>query len=73
MIRTQRVKWQLLGTPKWEIYANRKKYFVRRFQLEMCIILHCRIDDIQENSIVCRGIPAAHKLYGVPSTINTTK
>jgi geranylgeranyl diphosphate synthase type 3 len=32
--------------------------------------LYCRIDDIQDNSILRRGIPVAHSIYGVPSTIN---
>ena len=49
---------------------NREKYFVINFLFELCIILHCRIDDIQDNSILRRGIPAAHTIYGVPSTIN---
>ena len=39
--------------------------------LQLCIILHYRIDDIQDNSILRRGIPVAHKIYGVASTINT--
>lgn len=30
----------------------------------------CRIDDIQDNSILRRGIPVAHSIYGVASTIN---
>ena len=38
--------------------------------MELCIILYCRIDDIQDNSILRRGIPAAHTVYGVASTIN---
>jgi hypothetical protein len=32
--------------------------------------LHYRIDDILDNSSLRRGIPAAHTVYGVPSTIN---
>jgi len=32
--------------------------------------LYCRIDDIQDNSILRRGIPVAHSIYGVASTIN---
>jgi hypothetical protein len=71
MISTQRVKWQSLGTTKWEIYVNREKYFVISFLLALCIILHCRIDDMQDNSIPCRGIPAAHIISGVASAINT--
>jgi len=33
--------------------------------------LFCRIDDIEDNSILRRGIPAAHTIYGIPSPINT--
>ena len=62
---TQRVMWQSLGTIKREIYVNKEKYFVVIFLVELCIILHCRIDDIQDNSILRRGIPAAHTVYGV--------
>ena len=29
-----------------------------------------RIDDIEDNSILRRGVPAAHTIYGVPWTIN---
>jgi geranylgeranyl diphosphate synthase type 3 len=32
--------------------------------------LYCRIDDIQDNSTLRHGIPAAHSIYGVASTIN---
>ena len=49
---------------------NKEKYFVIIFLVELCIILYCRIDDIQDNSILRRGIPAAHTVYGVASTIN---
>ena len=38
--------------------------------LQLCMTLHCRIDDIQDNSSLRRGIPAAHRVYGVPSTIS---
>jgi len=55
---------------KWELYVNKEKYFVINFELELCIILYCRIDDIQDNSILRRGIPAAHRVYGIASTIN---
>jgi geranylgeranyl diphosphate synthase type 3 len=50
--------------------VNKEKYFVINFLLELCIILHCRNDDIQDNSNLRRGIPAAHTIYGVASTIN---
>jgi len=42
----------------------------KSFMLKLCIILHCRIDDIEDNSILRRGIPVAHSIYGVASTIN---
>jgi len=29
-----------------------------------------RIDDIEDNSILRRGIPVAHSIYGVASAIN---
>jgi len=53
-----------------KIYANKEKYFVVNFQLELCIILHYIFDDIQDNSILCRGFLAAHAIYGVANTIN---
>jgi geranylgeranyl diphosphate synthase type 3 len=31
--------------------------------------LYCRIDDIQDNSTLRHGIPVAHSIYGVASTI----
>ena len=41
---------------------------------EVCVTivynLHCRIDDIQDNCFLHRGIPAAHTVYGVASTIS---
>ena len=30
-----------------------------------------RVDDIEDNSILRRGIPVAHSIYGVASTINS--
>jgi len=38
--------------------------------LQLCITLHCRFDDIQDNSSLRRGIPAAYTVCGVPSTIS---
>jgi geranylgeranyl diphosphate synthase type 3 len=32
--------------------------------------LHCRIDDIQDNSALRRGIPAAHREYGDARTLS---
>lgn len=29
-----------------------------------------RIDDVEDDSILRRGVPAAHHIYGVPQTIN---
>lgn len=33
-------------------------------------LLFNRIDDIQDGSVLRRGIPVAHSIYGVASTIN---
>ena len=33
-------------------------------------MLTIRLDDIQDNSVLRRGIPVAHSIYGIPSTIN---
>jgi geranylgeranyl diphosphate synthase type 3 len=48
---------------------DKEKCFMVSIKLELCIILHCRLDDILDNSILRRGIPVAHSIYGVPSTI----
>jgi geranylgeranyl diphosphate synthase type 3 len=50
--------------------VSKEKCFVITFLVELCIILCCRIDDIQDNSVLRRGVPVAHTIYGVPSTIN---
>jgi len=34
------------------------------------LILTYSIDDIEDNSILRRGVPVAHSIYGVASTIN---
>ncbi|VDO99288.1 unnamed protein product [Soboliphyme baturini] len=36
-----------------------------------CIELFNRIDDIEDNSVLRRGMPVTHKIYGVPLTINS--
>jgi geranylgeranyl diphosphate synthase type 3 len=66
----QRVEWQSRGTTKWDIFVSKEKCFVITSLVELYIILCCRIDDMQDNSVLRRGIPAAHIVYGVPSTIN---
>jgi geranylgeranyl pyrophosphate synthase len=38
--------------------------------LQLSTTLDCRIDDIQDNSSLHRGIPAAHTVYGVARTIS---
>ena len=50
---------------------NNKKYCVRFSVLQLCIALVCRFDDIHDNSFVRRGIPAAHRVYGVANTISS--
>lgn len=42
---------------------------------EIIQILHnssLLIDDIEDNSILRRGVPVAHSIYGIPSTINAS-
>jgi geranylgeranyl pyrophosphate synthase len=60
----------ITGYIKREVYVNKENYCVINFVLAYVIIMCCRIDDIQDNSILRRGIPAAHTVYGVASTIN---
>jgi len=38
--------------------------------IEMLHTASLLIDDVEDNSILRRGIPVAHKIYGIPSTIN---
>lgn len=33
--------------------------------------LFYRIDDIEDNSVLRRGIPVAHRVYGIAATINS--
>lgn len=43
-------------------------------QIETCVLyvhdIFFRTDDIQDNSVLRRGIPVAHSIYGIASTIN---
>jgi geranylgeranyl pyrophosphate synthase len=48
--------------------VNNENYCVKRFVLQLCITLHYRIYDIQDDSSLRRGIPTAHTVYGVAST-----
>jgi geranylgeranyl diphosphate synthase type 3 len=50
--------------------VNKEKYIVVTFLVKLCLILHSRIDDMEDHSVLRRGVPAAHTIYGVPSTIN---
>lgn len=34
-------------------------------------VLYCRVDDIEDNSTLRRGVPVAHHIYGIPSTLNS--
>ncbi|PSN41558.1 Geranylgeranyl pyrophosphate synthase [Blattella germanica] len=43
---------------------------IKRRDVDTKISNTFRIDDIQDNSILRRGIPVAHSIYGVASTIN---
>jgi len=66
----QIAKWQSMGITKWDIFVSKEKCCVVNFLVELYIILCCRINDTQDNSVLHRGIPAIHKIYGVPSTIS---
>jgi geranylgeranyl diphosphate synthase type 3 len=48
----------------------KENYFVVTFLVKLCIILHTRFDDVMDHSVLRKGVPSAHTLYGVPSTIN---
>lgn len=50
----------------WFIYIF---VFLLNYHFIECAFFY-RIDDIQDNSILRRGIPVAHSIYGVASTIN---
>jgi geranylgeranyl diphosphate synthase type 3 len=39
--------------------------------VEMLHTASLLLDDIEDNSELRRGIPVAHRIYGVPSTINS--
>jgi geranylgeranyl diphosphate synthase type 3 len=56
-----------MGTTKWDIYVNKEKYFVVK---TMYNFLYSRFDNMQDISVLRRGVPATHTIYGVPSTIN---
>ena len=66
----QRVRWPSLGNTSCEMCVSREMHCVMNFVFNLCIIMHCRTDDIQDNSTLRRGIPVAHSIYGVASTIN---
>jgi geranylgeranyl diphosphate synthase type 3 len=38
--------------------------------VNLCILLHSIIYDMQDNSVFRRGVPASHTIYVFPSTIN---
>ncbi|KAI9203490.1 geranylgeranyl pyrophosphate synthase [Polychytrium aggregatum] len=52
------------------IHVPPEKLAVIRDAIEMLHNSSLLIDDIQDNSDLRRGIPVAHKIYGVPLTIN---
>lgn len=54
------------------VYCNDSSYF-QYINIQTWWWLHnYRIDDIQDNSILRRGIPVAHSIFGVASTINAS-
>ncbi len=53
--------WLSVPAPKLTIIRN---------VVEMLHTASLLIDDVEDNSELRRGIPVAHKIYGIPSTIN---
>ncbi|CEG76142.1 Putative Geranylgeranyl pyrophosphate synthase [Rhizopus microsporus] len=41
--------------------------------IEMLHSASLLIDDVEDDSVLRRGVPAAHHIYGVPQTINCAK
>ena len=35
------------------------------------LFFNCSIDDIEDNSALRRGVPTAHSIFGIPTTLNT--
>lgn len=36
----------------------------------VAFLIHGSIDDVEDESVLRRGVPAAHHIYGTPQTIN---
>ncbi|CAH4035639.1 unnamed protein product [Pieris brassicae] len=53
------------GSARHEIKDRKNLDFIRSSS-------DIKIDDIQDNTLVRRGVPAAHCVYGVPLTLNTS-
>ena len=59
------------------IFKSQTLFFVifhdltfKLYKAKFCCVPYYRIDDIEDSSILRRGIPVAHHIFGVPSTIN---
>lgn len=60
--------WWLCFTT--QVYCNSLKSGPLDANL-LVAFLFARIDDIEDDSVLRRGVPVAHHIYGVPSTINS--
>lgn len=40
------------------------------FIFAAAFLIYCSIDDVEDESVLRRGVPAAHHIYGTPQTIN---
>lgn len=51
---------------------NKNSLLYRQIRYHDIDLFSFRLDDIQDNSVLRRGIPVAHSIYGVASTINAS-
>lgn len=45
--------------------------FISLCLIHSFVFFNCSIDDIEDNSALRRGVPTAHSIFGIPSTLNT--
>ena len=45
--------------------------FLRLLPVSLAYFVSCRIDDIEDNSLLRRGFPATHTVFGIAQTINS--
>ena len=45
--------------------------FLRLLPVSLAYFVSCRIDDIEDNSLLRRGFPATHTVFGIAQSINS--